>query len=115
MINLNNANPEFCFVLGVVLLIAMFYFVMREEQAKKIRESRYWPIAFIGWPLALSIPAKLMLPFFDQAQINEDIFVPSLFGSVLLLCGVSLFIQHRRMKKEAERDFQNALRRGRRG
>lgn len=115
MINLNNANAGFCFALGLVILVAMFYFLMREEQAKKTRESRYWPIAFIGWPLALSIPAKLMLPFFDQVSINEDVFVPSLFGAVMLLCAVSLFIQHRRMKKEAERDFQNALRRASHG
>jgi preprotein translocase subunit YajC len=115
MINLNNANPEFCFVLGVVLLIAMFYFVMREEVAEKIRNSPYWPIAFIGWPLALSIPAKLMLPLFDQVPINEDVFVPSLFGGILVLCAVAIFIQHRRMKRQAERDFHNALRHARRG
>lgn len=71
------------FVLGVVLLIGMLN-LLREKNASRIRKSRYWPVAFLGWPLGLSVVFGLTAPVLNGLPINDDVAVPVLFVGMIV-------------------------------
>jgi hypothetical protein len=106
MINLSGMNEGLAFAIGFVIFLGMMYLI-REENAAKVRKSNWWPIAFLGWPLALSIPFKLMAPVLDKmfshveaaTGTNDDAIIPFLFGAIILVCVAMVFYQTRKMKR----------------
>lgn len=81
-----TSHPYLYFVLGLAILIGALS-MLREKAASRIRNSRYWLIAFIGFPLLLGNAFKLMLPVLDPIlpNVSEDVAIPVMFGVIFVL------------------------------
>lgn len=77
-------NNLVSFIVGIpVLGIALW--MLSPSVSARIRRSRYWFFGWLAYLFLLSLGARLMIPLSDQADISDDVAVPVLLGTVMLV------------------------------
>jgi hypothetical protein len=87
------------FVLGAVILVGVLS-MLREDTAKRIRNSNFWVVGWLGYLLGLAVAARLMMPEFDRLPIDDEVAVPLLMASVFLITTVLLISKMRRLRPQ---------------
>lgn len=90
-----------CFVIGLVVLLGVLS-MLREETSRRIRNSRYWFVGWLGYLLGLSFAAKLMMPVLNPllAGINDDIAVPAIMGGAIFVTTVMFIVNMYRLRRQ---------------
>lgn len=102
MINV-GLHPVFSFGLGVVLLGCALW-MLSDRISTRIRKSRYWVVGWLGYLMTLSLAAKLMLPLYAQAGIDDEHAVPVLFVVVIVVTALALFWNLYQFKKPTRKN-----------
>lgn len=91
-------NPTFSLGLGVIAL-AVYFWMLGDRVSKRIRNSRYWFIGWIGALLILSMAAKLLMPVLNGLPIDDDIAVPVLFVTVFFVTSVMFLVKMYQLRR----------------
>lgn len=77
-------NNLVSFIVGIPALgIALW--MLSPSVSTRIRRSRYWFLGWLAYLFLLSLGTRLMIPLWDQAGINDDVAVPVLLGTVMVV------------------------------
>jgi drug/metabolite transporter (DMT)-like permease len=87
------------FVAGV-LCLGIYCWMLTHKVSSRIRNSRYWPIGWLGALLILSMGGKLLIPFFDYLPIDDEVAVPLLFGTMVFLIIIAFSWQMYKLKRQ---------------
>lgn len=96
-------SPVLSFGLGVILLGCALW-MLSDRISTRIRNSRYWFVGWLGYLLVLSFAAKLMLPLYAQAGIDDERAIPVLFVVVIAVTALALFWNLYRFKKPTRKN-----------
>jgi hypothetical protein len=87
------------FVIGAGILVGVLS-MLREKTARRIRNSRYWFVGWLGYLLGLSFAANLMMPVLNHFPIDDDIAVPLIAFSAMLIATAMLCVQMYRLRRQ---------------
>lgn len=97
------------YFLAIACTLTMAY-MFPEENAKKIRESKFWFLGCLVWLFCCAQGFEAYAYLWDYYQLpetDEDVAVPVFFGVVLFLLFVvyiwNVYLPSRRLKKELKR------------
>lgn len=102
-------REEISFVIGAVIFIGVL-FLLRDDTAKRIRNSPFWFIGWAAYVFGLSFAARLMLPVLNRVPVNDDIAVPILFVVVFFAALVMFVVNIYQLRRNKRRSCANQAR-----
>ena len=82
--------------LGIVMFFLAFYLL---RHAEKIRNSSYWFMGYFGYLFFIIMGFKFLSPLIDKVNIDDNIAVPVLIGTVVLIIAIMYFWQLRKFRR----------------
>lgn len=87
------------FGLGVILL-GVYFWMLSDRISKRIRNSQYWFIGWLGALLILSMGAKLVMPILNGLPINDDVAIPVMFVTIFFVTGVMYLVKMYQLRRQ---------------